>query len=182
MPLLQWSAVLGASLAAAVMDARSRRIPNRLTIPLALWGLASSSYFRGAAGGLDALAACLLLAFPYVLLFAFAGGGAGDAKLMGAIGTCVGLVQGLLVLAAVALCGVALGLVQAHAAGRSRQALAAGGDFARVMAARIFGGQAFDPAVALPPIGPSAQHVPYGLAICAGTFLAALGALSWRLV
>ena len=63
----------------------------------------------------DALAACVMLALPYVVLFVFAGGGAGDAKLMGAIGTWLGLVNGVVALAAVAASGILLAVAFALA-------------------------------------------------------------------
>ncbi|MBM4028430.1 MAG: prepilin peptidase [Planctomycetes bacterium] len=83
---VQWGVVLGASLAAALTDLRNRRIPNRLTMPLALVGLAVAFYGGGWANLGAAGAAYLVLALPYILLFLLAGGGAGDAKMMGATG------------------------------------------------------------------------------------------------
>ena len=65
---LQWGVVLSAALAAAVMDVRTGRIPNRLTGPLLVAGLGWSVCVGVAPGLADALAACLLLACPYVLL------------------------------------------------------------------------------------------------------------------
>ena len=84
---LQWGVVIGTALAAAVCDLRTRRVPNLLTGPIVLAGLAWGIWVGGWAGLADSVAGCLLLAIPYVLLFVFAGGGAGDAKLMGAIGS-----------------------------------------------------------------------------------------------
>ena len=107
---LQWSVVIGASLVGAAFDARSRRIPNWLTLPLLLAGLVAACFFAGGAGLADAVAGCLLLAVPYVLLFVFAGGGAGDAKMMGALGAWLGIANGSIVLVCVALAGGLLGL------------------------------------------------------------------------
>jgi prepilin peptidase CpaA len=107
----QWGAVLGASLAAAVCDLRSRRIPNKLTLPLVLAGTVVAAWHDGVAGLGSSLGGCALLALPYILLFAFGGGGAGDAKMMGGIGAWLGLRAGGIVLVAVALVGGAIGLV-----------------------------------------------------------------------
>jgi prepilin signal peptidase PulO-like enzyme (type II secretory pathway) len=84
--LFQWGVVFGTSLAAAIFDLRSKRIPNALTIPLLVAGLVWATWIGGLSGLGNAAAACFLLALPYVFLFLFAKGGAGDAKLMGAIG------------------------------------------------------------------------------------------------
>jgi prepilin peptidase CpaA len=108
---IQWGVVLGASLAAAITDIRSRRIPNALTVPLAVTGLLYGLSSEGLGGLGQAAAACVLVALPYVLLFVFAGGGAGDAKMMGAIGAWLGVQAGVVVLAAVAVTGGALGLL-----------------------------------------------------------------------
>ena len=79
---------------AAVVDCRTGRIPNRLTVTamvagLALWIWAggSSDGLRGAAGGLGQSVlglACGLL--PCAVLAGMGGMGGGDAKLIGAVG------------------------------------------------------------------------------------------------
>jgi len=108
---LQWAVVIGASLAAAVSDARRRRIPNLLTLPMLLVGMVAALAFGGLRGLADAGAAGVLLALPYLLLYAAGHGGAGDVKLMAAVGAWLGLVNGIVVLFAVALAGVALAIV-----------------------------------------------------------------------
>lgn len=121
MHLLPWGAVIGASLAAAIVDIRTSRIPNWLTLPLAGFGLiwACTAAEPGTVG--EAVAAWGALALPYIVLFLLAGGGAGDAKMMGAIGTWLGLRQGLIALACVALTGGILALARmiAHRERRS---------------------------------------------------------------
>ena len=108
--VIQWGIVIGASLVAAVFDLRQRRIPNALTLPLVVTGLAYALLSEGMGGLGEALAACVLVSLPYVLLFVFAGGGAGDAKMMGAIGTWLGLRAGCVALVAVAVVGAVFGL------------------------------------------------------------------------
>lgn len=116
MAVFQWGVVIGASLIAAVGDLKERRIPNALTFPVFVVGLIWATWFGGISGLAEATGACALLALPYVLLFLFVGGGAGDAKLMGAIGAWLGLRHGLAVLACVAIVGgilaVAKGIAQ----------------------------------------------------------------------
>ena len=110
---LQWGVVIGASLAAAAFDLRTRRIPNAITLPLLVVGLLQAAWMTGLSGLADALGASVLLALPFVLMFLFAGGGAGDAKFMAAIGTWLGLKQGLIVLFCVAAAGIVLAVAKA---------------------------------------------------------------------
>jgi hypothetical protein len=80
---------------------------------------------RGGLGGLvQAAAACVVLALPFVLMFLFAGGGAGDAKFMGAIGAWLGLPHGVIVLLSVGAVGIVLAIGKALAAGKLRAVLA----------------------------------------------------------
>ncbi len=82
---------LGAALAAAcVTDLRSRRIPNLLTYPLMLAGLGYHAALQGWAGlGFSAAGLGLgfgLLLLPFLLGFI----GAGDVKLLAAVGAWLG--------------------------------------------------------------------------------------------
>jgi Flp pilus assembly protein protease CpaA len=108
--MAQWGVVVGASLVAAVVDIRSRRVPNWLTVPLLVSGFVVSGVVGGAGGLVSALGACFVLALPYVVLFLVGGGGAGDAKMMGAVGAWLGLEAGAVVLVCVAGIGGLLGL------------------------------------------------------------------------
>lgn len=109
---LQWGVVLGASLLAALWDVRTRTIPNRLTGPLVLGGLIFSVWQGGWPGLGGSALTCCLLALPFVLLFLFGGGGAGDAKLMGALGAWLPWRTGLVVLAAAVLTGGVLAMLR----------------------------------------------------------------------
>jgi prepilin peptidase CpaA len=179
-PALQWGAVLGASLGAAILDARSRRIPNVLTLPMLLAGLLVSTAAAGPTGLFESAATCVLLALPYVVLYAFAGGGAGDAKMMGAIGAWLGLRSGLVALVTVSIAALALGAIFAHRAGRGRETLLSVTGTAKAALFPLFGrGSLRDIRAALPPVE-GAPQMPYGLAICAGVFLAAGVSLAWQ--
>ena len=168
-PLLPWGVVIGASLCAAVTDARARRIPNLLTLPLVASGWIRAGAACGVAGFGDSLAATLVLAAPFVLLFAFGGGGAGDAKLMGGIGAWLGVVDGFVTLLAVCLAGMVLGV--AFAAWKKRL----GAVLANLTGAAYGFLQRSLPAV------DDGQKLPYGIAISAGTVVAAGFTWIWRI-
>ena len=90
---------------AACTDLRWRRIPNGLTLGTALVGLALNVWLTGASGGVTALLGLLLglaLLLPFYVLRAV---GAGDVKLLAALGA----VLGPQALIAVALYGAVVG-------------------------------------------------------------------------
>jgi prepilin peptidase CpaA len=113
--VIPWAVVVGISLAAAIWDFRTRRIPNALVMPVFAIGLVWALWAAGLSGLLVAVEASLLLSLLFILLFLFSHGGAGDAKLMGAIGTWLGLRQGIVVLCAVLAAGLVLSLATAVA-------------------------------------------------------------------
>jgi prepilin peptidase CpaA len=115
MAIFQWGVVIGASLIAALCDLKEKRIPNALTLPLFIVGLIWSAWFGGLSGLAESAGVSVLLALPYIMLFLFFGGGAGDAKLMGAIGAWLGLKQGLMVLACVIIAGGIMAIIRAIA-------------------------------------------------------------------
>lgn len=171
-PALRWGCVLAATLAAALIDARTRRIPNALTGGLLAAGLLHAGLVAGAAGLVDAGLACVLLALPYVLLFVVAGGGAGDAKLMGAAGAWLGLADGLVALLATCLCGVILGLAWARARGRLAQVLQGLAPAAGLLLHLPFRRMAPAAAASALPAPGQGLTMPYGPAIFAGCLLA----------
>ncbi len=112
---LQWPVVIGAALLGAVFDVKTGKIPNRLTGLVLLSGLMWAVVQSGLPGLADAATACLIVSFPYVMLFVFAGGGAGDAKLMGAIGAWLGVINGSIALVSVIITGAILAILLAVA-------------------------------------------------------------------
>lgn len=172
-----------AALIAAAWDIFTRRIPNWLTFPMIISGLIWSFWARGALGFLGAFAAVVLLSLPYVLLFAYAGGGGGDAKIMAGIGAWVGLLPGLLFLGAVAFSGVLVGMVFALSRGQLSAVLA------RVRAATFRaipslaqGVRGLPAAFENPYRGDTRelQPMPYGVAILVGVGLVTGGSLIWH--
>ncbi len=108
---VQWAVVVGLCLVAAGWDLARRRVPNYLVAPVFVAGLAWHAYVGGLGGLGGAFAASLILSAPYLLLFVMAGGGAGDAKLMAAVGAWLGITQGLVVLVAVSVVAIVAGAV-----------------------------------------------------------------------
>lgn len=166
---IQWSFVIGGSLLAAIFDLRSRRIPNWLTFSLLMTGLVWAGWKGGFYGIAEAVGACVMLALPFVLLFLFAGGGAGDAKLMGAIGAWLGLRQGLAALLCVTAAGIVLALVKAAIAGRFKVVIKNIFITVYVFIVSVLC-RSFKPAVVKEndAIEPDALTIPYGAAILAG--------------
>jgi prepilin peptidase CpaA len=91
-------AVGGFTLAAAYTDTRSRRIPNKLTLPMFVLGLVFQIGFNGWSGdgtlagaGLQSALLAFLMGFGTLfLLWMIGGGGGGDVKLMGALSVWLG--------------------------------------------------------------------------------------------
>jgi len=110
--------------AAARADVRTRKIPNLLTFPALLLGLAAHAAFGGGAGLQNSLVGMVLagaLLFPG---YAMRWMGAGDVKLMAAVGAWLGYPHAVLAVLAALVAG---GLMAAAVAARRRmlgQALA----------------------------------------------------------
>ena len=111
--IIQWGVVIGASLAAAVMDVRTRRIPNLLCGPLFLAGLIWSAWNNGISGLVESFGAAGVMSFPFVVLFIFAGGGAGDAKLAAALGAWLNIKEAGIALVCTCIAGGLLGIIVA---------------------------------------------------------------------
>ncbi len=93
-----WAFTLGVTLLAAVVDFRTHKIPNWLTVSALLLGLTlrtTLSGWSGAKASLEGAGLALIVLLPLVLLRAL---GAGDWKLMGAVGAFVGPLMFLFVL------------------------------------------------------------------------------------
>jgi len=109
--------------AGAAFDIRSRRVPNFLTLPGICCGLLLHFVFGGWAQlGTSALAG--LICFSIFLIFWLAGGmGAGDVKLIAAVGCLAGLPNIGNVLVTTALAGGLMAVVLAILRGRAKETL-----------------------------------------------------------
>jgi len=175
----QWGAAIGASLVAALFDAGTRRIPNWLTGSILIGGAAWAVLAGGAGGILDGFVGCLLLAFPFAVLFVFAGGGAGDVKLMGALGMWLGVRNGAIALCSVSLVGIVLALAFAVSKSRLRAVFSNLAAISRSAIYFIYGGRRLGDVHAVLPETKDMQAMPYGVAIFLGTSIAAGGRFLW---
>ena len=155
---------------ATITDLRSRRIPNVLTLPFLLVGLAVS----GVAGGWSGLGNSLLgvLAATLVMgVFCYLGGmGMGDLKLFAAVGAWIGPSQLMSALVMTALAGGVIAACWALAGGFFLQTLRGTGALASGFAKR---GLKRHQTLVLD--NPLARRMPYAPAIAIGTMLSFLG-------
>ena len=103
-----------AALLASWYDYRSHRIPNWLNAGLAAAGLTAQAAFGGWAGFVDGMAGLGVGLGCLVVLWAMKGMGAGDVKLMAAVGTWLGprlvshaLIAGILIGGVIAIAMIA---------------------------------------------------------------------------
>ncbi len=162
--MLQFLALFGLALGAIVMDLRDRRIPNRLTVAGLVAGLITGALMEG---GLPLAAVAgaglaFLIGFPLVAIGAF---GAGDAKLLAAVGTFVGPGGLLSVLIYGALAGGVLAVANAM---RRKALLGVTVNMKNMLLHWVTLGRRGQE-ISLK--SPGAQTIPYALPIAAGALL-----------
>src|SRR5213595_408614 len=108
---------------AAWCDVRTRHIPNWLTAPAAVLGLVTQSWVNGWRGALTSISGAALAFGIFILLYLFAGMGAGDVKLFAAVGAFVGPQTVPVLFVLTALLGGVAGIVLAASRGRLQQTL-----------------------------------------------------------
>jgi prepilin peptidase CpaA len=108
---------------ACITDLRTRRIPNVLTFS----AIAAALLYHAAIGGLNAagwsLAGCLLGALLFFPMFALRGMGAGDVKLLAAVGAWLGPSQVAIVALVSSLAGGVIAIAVALGHGYLRTAI-----------------------------------------------------------
>jgi prepilin peptidase CpaA len=122
MPATQIAAA-ALALGACIPDLRTRRIPNALTFGAAAVALLVHGLTGGAAGLTTSAAGWLLGAALFLPLFALRGMGAGDVKLLAAVGAWLGPQQVIWVALMTSVAGGVLAIVVAVSHGYLRQAL-----------------------------------------------------------
>jgi prepilin peptidase CpaA len=103
--------LIATALAAAYYDLRVRRIPNWVNVTAVALGLALNIYFESLHGVMTATGGLLLALCVYLPLYVLKGMGAGDVKLMAAIGAIVGPGNWLNIFLVTALLGGAASLL-----------------------------------------------------------------------
>lgn len=160
------SYTVAVALFAAVMDVRSRRIPNWFTLPT----FAGALLLQVTIGGLHALAlsfvASLLAGSLFLVLFLAGGMGGGDVKLIAAIAAGIGLSNTGALLALTALCGGVMALVVIVWHGHVRQSIR---NVGHIAVHHYENG--LEPHPELNVRNKRNLRLPYALAITAGTLL-----------
>ncbi|MFZ3340780.1 MAG: A24 family peptidase [Terriglobales bacterium] len=157
--LAPWAPAVALAICAGVWDARWRRIPNWLTVSSAAAGIGTNAilfHWLGLKTALLGMALGLALLLPFVLVRSL---GAGDWKMVGALGACLGPRSLLAVLfGAILVAGVmALGVIVWK--GRLKQSLL---NIAHLLAA-VFSLRAPGAEVSLD--NPQSTKIPFGVAV-----------------
>ena len=160
---------LAVAITAAFIDVRQHRIPNWVTYPAIAMGILLRCSFLGWRGLASALAGCLIAGGLVLVFYLVRAMGAGDVKLLAAIGSLVGPSHAVMVLIATAIAGGVLALVYVLFRRRFATTLRNVGS---VLMFHSWSGLKSDPEFNLD--NPSALRMPYGLAIATGTLYAFL--------
>lgn len=162
------------AVAAAILDVQHHRIPNWLTYPGIAAGILLRSAFFGWKGLASAVSGCVLAGGIVFLFYTVRAMGAGDVKLLAAIGSFVGPNHVIVVLLATAICGGVLALLYATYTRRIGSTLQNVGS---VLKFHNSSGMQVHPKINLD--NHSALRMPYGLAIASGTLYSFVGTW-WR--
>ena len=154
----------------AVCDVRTRKIPNRLTGPAILIGLALHLVLGGWHSMNTAALAGLIGGAVFVVFHIAGGMGAGDVKLMAAVTCLAGLDHVAEILIATALMGGVFAVVLALSRGRLKATLANIG-----ILAVHHGTSGLTPHSDINVNNPETLRLPYGIAIAAGAAVSFCG-------
>lgn len=154
---LALAVVVVATVMAAIIDLRTRRVPNVLTMSVALVGFGLAALGMGRVGIGASIAGCLIglaVMLPGHLIGATGGG---DVKLLAAVGTLLGPGATMRAFVATAIAGgliaivVALrrGRVAATLAGTSQLLVSAGSNMGEIRASQHDNRFAYAPAIAI---------------------------------
>ncbi len=152
------------AITAAVWDVRQHRIPNWITLPGIVVGMVLRSALLGWKGFVGSVTGCLLAGGVLLLFYLVRAMGAGDVKLMAAIGSFVGLSQAMNIVLAAAICGGIIGIVYALYRGRLWSTIK---NVASLLKFHALAGMQPHPNLNLD--NPEVLRMPYGLAIALGT-------------
>src|SRR5260370_16332803 len=166
-----WMLTLGVTLVASWVDYRTRKIPNWLSVSGVIVGIGVNSLlagWHGAKASFEGAGLALILLLPLVLLRAF---GAGDWKLMGAVGALLGPVLFLFVLAGSIFVSGLMAIVEMYRSGRMMATLRNMGVLVRGFFS--FGLRAH-PKISLD--NPGLMKLPFGVAVAVAPLVCFLAA------
>lgn len=161
-----WFSTVAFTLVTAWFDWRSRRIPNWLTVSGVVAGITLHAVVAGWHGALLALAGtgvALILLLPPVLMRVL---GAGDWKLMGAVGAFLGPVLLLFVLFVSILASGLMAAVQMISAGRALETFRN-----MVVLVRGFFSFGLKPNAQVSLDNPHSLKLPFGIAVAGATLI-----------
>jgi len=159
---------------AGIIDAGSRRIPNRLTYFSMIAGLSLQTLVYGWRGLLLSLGGAILFGGVFLLFYLVRAMGAGDVKLAAALGCIIGPAGSWQVMFTTAVAGGVLAILVMVFTGRVLQTLRS---TLSVAGFHVLHGLRTHPVVNLD--NPAAVRMPYGLAFAAGTLYWAIFMHSW---
>jgi Flp pilus assembly protein protease CpaA len=169
-----WAVVIAACCFAVSVDVRVRRIPNKLTFPLWAAGIGWSIAIGGLHGAGETFGGMAIAGLPFFILWMVGGGGAGDAKMMFAIGAWLGITHGFIAAVAVGLAGGILSLFYALGHGRLLNALANTAWMTLTLPFVLLGPGGITERQKLVPPAAEKLKTPYSVAMLGGTIAAAL--------
>ena len=168
-------AAFGCALVGAGWDVATRRIPNWLTYSCLVGGLVFRACVGGWHGVWYGIAGALVGGGIFLVFFLVHGMGAGDVKLMAAVGCLAGLGQVAMIVLTSAIAGGVLAF--AFMVFHRRVGHTLGNTWELIRYHLVFGAQSH-PEINLQ--NPEAIRMPYALAIAAGTFYSLGAMLLWR--
>lgn len=119
----QEGAAIGIALVACGFDLRTARIPNWLTLGAAVAAVVVAALLNGAVGVAISITAWTVATLFWIPLYALGGMGAGDVKLIAALGAWLGLSEIVHVALYAMLAGAAMAIAVAAARGCAGQML-----------------------------------------------------------
>jgi prepilin peptidase CpaA len=168
LPAVQIALLATTVCASGFFDFRERRIPNWIVLPSLLLGLMLNG-FSHTPGFKDAVLGLLLALVVYVPLYLIRGMGAGDVKLMAAIGAIVGPQNWIVIFLATSLIGGAAALALVMRRGRYYETFFN----LSLLIADIFHFRApYKDSATLDVRNPNALRMPHGVSIACGTLAA----------
>jgi prepilin peptidase CpaA len=161
---------------AAIYDIRLRRIPNWLTFPAVLIGVGLNWFLYETSGLWFALQGLGLAFAVYFILYLLRGMGAGDVKLMAAVGAAVGPMNWLGILVLTSVFGAVTGILLIAFKGRLRRTFA---NMGRILLSLGRGKVPYAQNPELDVRSDKGMRLPHGALIALGALAFIAAALRW---